>query len=1124
MCNKFKNNNESKNFIINKYGLSNMQKFIIYKEYLIREKLDLLVLYLLEESKATIIDQKKIDFEYVLIYIETLLYNEISINNLSKEVKELLNNILSSLIKKNEIRIRKDINININPYKKIIDKFDLYNSDDINRENILFFLLIYNQIYHIKNFNDIYVKIQKKKEILNFIRKNKNIFSNLKCENLKMIYEKANKEETSINDVLILASNSNEYISFFCSVKKDIINKCVKIKFDKIPELDGKTNIKLLESFINELIEMNVQLEKSDYDTIERKFLMLINVLKTKEEDYNKLNELKNIILKYDDTNIPLFKKILEKVYNALHDLGKSLIEKHKWNNIEILNYLQEDVKVSYKEHKSDPRIASLIKFINLDEINEDFCKKFIGNINDPYDYKKQFNKNYNVFISSLVKNAKTYNHLTKLYKIFNIESIPRQSEDIIKNLVDIFGKDLERNGMEFCEIEIIIYTLYKLVSDNRDYCAKSIIKNTKNVLNEREVNHLFLFIIDNFSDDISESLCEKLIININDMSDNKVIETLKQTKSEKIKIKIIEKLESKVIKEEDVFNVGLTDELELLQNIIKLNDLQKDNKNFINVSYIKKTREVVNNIIKKLRNLEFCMNQIESMYNLYEKEIDKNRNLLQDRFQILSFGDIENITTLYERTVNTMNYCITKSREIDEIINVFSNYYPNEKHDIIDNYKELKKQIINNPICDFPDDGRLEIYNFKNIYHEAHQITKFKNSKIFIIINEIKKKEFEGYNDEIFIFEETKNEFLNLKVLFNSKTENKIKLDLLESIIKDIEKSEVEKEVNILLDILDIEKTQENRVIEKLSLLKNKDSNIRYYENIILLLEDFKLNGENLRAIFRENKTNLENYSSLYDLIKINDSLNLLNLNILDLNSNDSIIALEVMDKMYEEPKLMEFIKDKQICDVHSMGEFIDDSEDNYLTYNDIDQLETCIEFQKELTKKNIFIDIIKSNSHYHDIGLKFENSSGKFSDFNELFTNHLNPNELNKAHIKSIYNDSKIDLKNNYPEYKCEVSYKNNGKYVIKNYDELSELRTIALLKKGEVYDEFANIITNIQDILKLLKTISSKGYFEDIEYTIDIKNGNALASKSKYNDKNETLTEVINELNIILNHQKI
>ncbi|ORX43675.1 hypothetical protein BCR36DRAFT_415516 [Piromyces finnis] len=695
-----------------------------------------------------------------------------------------------------------------------------------------------------------------------------------------MIYEKANKEETSINDVLILASNSNEYISFFCSVKKDIINKCVKIKFDKIPELDGKTNIKLLESFINELIEMNVQLEKSDYDTIERKFLMLINVLKTKEEDYNKLNELKNIILKYDDTNIPLFKKILEKVYNALHDLGKSLIEKHKWNNIEILNYLQEDVKVSYKEHKSDPRIASLIKFINLDEINEDFCKKFIGNINDPYDYKKQFNKNYNVFISSLVKNAKTYNHLTKLYKIFNIESIPRQSEDIIKNLVDIFGKDLERNGMEFCEIEIIIYTLYKLVSDNRDYCAKN-----------------------NFSDDISESLCEKLIININDMSDNKVIETLKQTKSEKIKIKIIEKLESKVIKEEDVFNVGLTDELELLQNIIKLNDLQKDNKNFINVSYIKKTREVVNNIIKKLRNLEFCMNQIESMYNLYEKEIDKNRNLLQDRFQILSFGDIENITTLYERTVNTMNYCITKSREIDELL-ISSNY-------------------------------------------------KIQNSKIFIIINEIKKKEFEGYNDEIFIFEETKNEFLNLKVLFNSKTENKIKLDLLESIIKDIEKSEVEKEVNILLDILDIEKTQENRVIEKLSLLKNKDSNIRYYENIILLLEDFKLNGENLRAIFRENKTNLENYSSLYDLIKINDSLNLLNLNILDLNSNDSIIALEVMDKMYEEPKLMEFIKDKQICDVHSMGEFIDDSEDNYLTYNDIDQLETCIEFQKELTKK---------------------------------------------------------------------------------------------------------------------------------------------------------------------------
>lgn len=60
----------------------------------------------------------------------------------------------------------------------------------------------------------------------------------------------------------------------------------------------------------------------------------------------------------------------------------------------------------------------------------------------------------------------------------------------------------------------------------------------------------------------------------------------------------------------------------------------------------------------------------------------------------------------------------------------------------------------------------------------------------------------------------------------------------------------------------------------------------------------------------------------------------------------------------MYEKPELMDFLKNKDVNDIHQMGEFIDDSEDVYITIADINLLETCIKFIKELKKLIIQID----------------------------------------------------------------------------------------------------------------------------------------------------------------------
>jgi len=1154
-------NSESVNindFIDEKYSLSNMQKFVIYREYLIKSNLDDLIQDLVEETKSNIINLKKIDFEYILIYIRTLLYKEEKIYLMSKEKKDLLSDILSNLIYKEKIEIRKyddkydDIVRNMEADMEAANISYYYNSNNFLREKY-FFLLIYYQIFQNgKRFDELFQKIQKKKEVIEFIKRNKNIFSNLKPSNLKSIYEKADKNNTSINDVLLLTSNFNDYITLFTSMKKKIIESRQHIQFNKIPKPGDDANVNLLEPFINTLIEMynnDLQLEEKDLNNIKELFSNLVKVFEG--NNYEKLNELKNILEKYrtyDEIKLKI-NNVMDRLDNALHYTGKKYIENDLWNNMQILDYLQNDVKRFYREYKNNPEFAFLISHIKLDDIDENFCKKFFGNINDPYDYKRQFESNYNIFISSIVKNAYTYSHLAKLYNIFNIQRCPRQNQSIINNLVETFGKNLDRDGMEFSDIQIIVYQLYKLVSDNDDYCKNSIIKYTKRIFDEQEVNDLFVFILNTFSDELNDGIKEQLIRSITDISNDNVFDILSKINKESIVNMVVKKIKNKEIKEKDIFSITVSENLELLQNFIKSNYFQNMNDKFMKLEYVKKTFATVNNIIEKLEEFEFSMEQVEIMNQLYRTKRNNYSNDLRERFLILSLGDTKSkvITSLYGNIIKKISYCTDRSNKIDEIINIFSNYYPNEKKDVIEKYETLRENIMKSLVCDFPDESKLNEIGFDKLYHEAHQITKFKDSKIFIMIHENQKKKYDE-NDEIIenndniIFDKTKTEFLNLEKLFIPEKEKEIDLQFLEDIIQRLDNNEMEDELKVLYEIFGIKKTPKNRINEKLILLNNKNNNINLYKKVLLLLNDFPLKSSKVKEKFEEAKNGLENITSLEDLITINDSLNALELNILNVNSEDNIMAFAVIDKMYEEPKLMEFMKNKKIDDIRQMGEFIDDSEDIFLTIGDIDQLSTCMSFQQELKLKsqgkseeellNIFVDLITNKKNYRDIGLKFENSSGKFSDFNELYKNHLNPNELNKVHIRCIYNSSTIELINDYPKYNCEATYSNNKRKIKKDYDEILELRTIALLRKKdqkeedyfEICSKFAEIINNIQDILKLLKTITSKGYFEDIEYTIHIEHGNALAfKKGSERDVGKDLNEVIKDLNDILVNQK-
>ena len=183
--------------------------------------------------------------------------------------------------------------------------------------------------------------------------------------------------------------------------------------------------------------------------------------------------------------------------------------------------------------------------------------------------------------------------------------------------------------------------------------------------------------------------------------------------------------------------------------------------------------------------------------------------------------------------------------------------------------------------------------------------------------------------------------------------------------------------------------------------------------------------------------------------------------MNILKIKENQKYLA--IINNMYNKPELINFIKDKTINDIHQMGEFIDDSEDYHIDINDIASLEECKTFMEDLniidSEKaflNNFIDISNLDK-YQKIALKFDETQSKYSDFNELYNNYLNPKELNKKHIKSIYEKSTFNIEQADYFYNCEVIYEINDKEYSKDFDSILDYRDVALLRKKDQNEEF-------------------------------------------------------------------
>lgn len=294
------------------------------------------------------------------------------------------------------------------------------------------------------------------------------------------------------------------------------------------------------------------------------------------------------------------------------------------------------------------------------------------------------------------------------------------------------------------------------------------------------------------------------------------------------------------------------------IENQIKpLYNQQAKARKYLDLSETLKKLEV-NNYIREIQRIEQQLKEINSQYEVLEKElehIDKEKILFEENSKEVSI-QIEEIDKSIEKATEYINSIKSVIDKKDYEINLLNQRKDNSSTKIKRNTEELEN--INKSL----QDNKENLEKINNEKQEKEKsINEFKNQlNIFMEKNETNKNKIEELNDRI---ENLKDEIIKL---LNEKQDVSNKLSTLnankDNINQrnehiDVEISEINEKLKSKKALLKEIQDKINNKKEKIEDLKNKVNN--YYENLRKLKED----NQNLNTKIQNNNYALKEYSS---------------------------------------------------------------------------------------------------------------------------------------------------------------------------------------------------------------------------------------------------------------------
>ena len=778
----------------------------------------------------------------------------------------------------------------------------------------------------------------------------------------------------------------------------------------------------------------------------------------------------------------------------------------------QLIIYIREKGKKYQNEESKQKKRAKKIRYLKYKDINEKCC----------YEYQKSnfdslFGNNYKTFIK---------------YLFMNINQI----EDINRLL------GFYKNEESFLEDKIVCYEFEKAFESNKVYIDETNVNELKNfvliflnflTINESEkIYEILSFITNNFK---TKDLIEICIPIINKESSN--LELRKKLIKDLVNKSFKEKFETYEILEDLFEKLNKSEDIEIFFNVLNENYcLKKDDffkkqnppniiffykmvitdnykEKMINYPFFQKNNNIIKNIYIDIIELKIKFNELENLYNL-----NKDNNI-NERIYLFCEGDEnymdelkKNINENYENFRKKKNEYITKINSILSYINFyFKDYWPekiNQYSKKINIFNELNLKDIN--IDNSPE--------FNELYERAKLFNQFSPSISFAAIYELQlnNNDFLNSNKINEILDISYNEFQTLIHLLkgNFKLINHLiipitkKMNTEEKIKKELQFLKNYFKIDDLLDITEIE--------NKLIFYINQKRNQYILKYLKELINDFSVNktstfNEIEKNYLQMTKSNLQ----FNEIISIYESINNLSLKFFNSKfSSQNIINLyqycskeDDSNKKKDEENLVQFLIKVTNDQIERLNEFLEDDEINFM---DLKDLEDCNKFIKKIKSKissqktdnNLIKIFIEESEKEEQITLSLENIGSKFYKIKEKYESNFDIEKSKVKQIKLIYQHSTFNIKKLYQKYYCEVSFENQNQSINKSFEEILELRDWALLRNNsqkienvELYVKLPESIKIIENIIKYINLISSKGYPNELKYLIEINNGYAI-----------------------------
>ena len=1055
-------------------------------------------------------------------------------------------------------------------FKKINEKISLIEDENDKMKfkvNFYTMLLYFNYFFKKKEFISLLNDEQKRDDIYPILLKH-NIFKNIELS----------KEQ--IGKLINLSSNFNELL-IALSFNKDIMIflQLIQENFDKISNLFKKESSETKKKPKKEiLINMDAIIKPSNKDNLEEISKCYLNLQESQLKSNNKIFIIfgKTLFEKYinifkQKNILYLFhlKKIsqsIEKIIkikdfdNIIHQSGLELSKNKQLKNIEILEFINKEIyyKITSYDNKNN-KSMEIFNGLDVSTFNNEFYEKW-----KEMNWNEIFNSQYPKFLEKIAKIIKDMKNFKILLKLFNISKNDKSKEfhpkaisimqkkyiDLLQNYNGMTGDEDEDKIEEKSKKNItssyddLIDLIY--YSDKMDIDLEKFLNNIKNNFNPKTINDICIKLLDkNISKNMKDIITKYFIDNENYADPLTLLQLIDTCPS--LRLNILENFDKYLINKEEFFEIEETQNIRLFRGLLERKLLGSE---FEIIEYVKSNIELISSLQKEIEEGNIYYSNIIPFYS------NNKNDELKKKLLLISLNDEVLASKLEEKIDDYIKEIKTVREDLNLVYNDLRQYlFDTEKDNIIiltDILEKINTGYLNCYEINYKDQCQQLI----NLFKEKAQLRALMSKSLFF--TKILENQKEISKIDIDCINQTELKFNKLNNIFSRQALTSLSKDILDICIKSIKgkkKTEVIKEVDLLIEIFKIEVNssewnKDDIVQSMINLSKKEDI---YNTSIAISIFIDKIGAK--KDILYKKLEEISSKLKISDLEKdILESIEILKSYKIDIDilynenyKNNNYI--NILLKLKEQPDSVKFLLEKSIDDCRKLQESVGEMDNGFLSSNDVLDLEKCVELMSnvgttqsinEMNDAKLISTFIEKIGNYKNIEIYFTQYVNNYQELKNLFSSVFDKSEASKQKIALICKNSIFILKNvknkffngNYNDDSNEDKGRKDKKKNVENkidMDSLLELRDRAQLTKKVKGDEeekknlennknFIQKVSEICNIHDLLNQIYMIGYPEEITIQIIIKD-----FKSSFKGFGNDYHEVISNLKKILNEIK-